>query len=849
MADSPSADDVTLNHVTGTENSDLSPDIENMDGLSSILKHSGEAHSNPNSVKFKTNNPTGSFPSPKLTSDPNDVTVSIAMEIKRKNGQRSNGDHQLAEVVTHTDDRRGSESRIDMEEPRYYIAKSDLDETLVRVRQHFLQYVDQNNRITEEAFKEALGKKAKSFFADRFFWFLDTNHNGFIDMSELSAGARVLLSGTTTEKVNFVFTLFDMKNLGNIPRDEMREVLTACVKECKMKLQREEIDILTDALYDAGDSDKDGVITREDMTRMLKKYPHALDSLTYNASIWLQPASKHESEKPCARYFSTRYLANNAKRIAFVLGFWLINAGLFFLNAYLYRNEIEWVIFARGCAMIVNFTSLLVVLLPLRNWVTYLRTTIFYRIFPMDHTVSLHKMVGMTLFVFSLLHSVGQVGNAVYISDNSNLTVVEVVFTRKADIGWVLGLAPVTGVVLVAILLTMVIAARPIVRRRGHFQIFYWTHKLYFLYFLVCIIHAKHFWKWMIFPAVIFWVDKIVTYIRRSGGTKITSFYLLPSEVTQLNILKPPGFTYRPGDYVHIKVPAIAKYEYHPFTISSAPEKGDHFSVHIRSAGNWTRGLREYLLTHFVEPHDSKSMRKIVRGRHSSMWDGARTSLARKKIASIRGRTLRKDIDLTVFVDGPYGSPCRNIFEAEHAILIGSGIGATPFSSILQSIMYRFKAGEVTCPNCNMTWCPAPRGLAALRKVDFVWINRDQNNFEWFTALLTKIEREMANEAALQNAITMHMFMTGAPSQYDIHGVGVQMALDLVREAKSTDLITGLTTRTQGGRPDFDKLLSDIKNKSPCSKLKVFFCGNPALAKTIKGSCVKLDIAFSKEQF
>ena len=62
--------------------------------------------------------------------------------------------------------------------------------------------------------------------------------------------------------------------------------------------------------------------------------------------------------------------------------------------------------------MIVNFTSLLVVLLPLRNWVTYLRTTIFYRIFPMDHTVSLHKMVGMTLFVFSLLHSIGQVGNA-----------------------------------------------------------------------------------------------------------------------------------------------------------------------------------------------------------------------------------------------------------------------------------------------------------------------------------------------------------------------------------------------------------------------------------------------------
>ncbi|RUS74261.1 hypothetical protein EGW08_017980, partial [Elysia chlorotica] len=597
------------------------------------------------------------------------------------------------------------------------LTKIDLDETLIKIREHFLQFVDKNNRISEDGFKAALGRKAKSFFVDRFFWYLDSDHNGFIDMSELTNGARVLLSGTTTEKVNFVFTLFDMKNRGDIPRQEMREVLTSCVKECKMKLKKEEIDILTDALYDFGDSDNDGVITREDMARLLRKYPHALDSLTYNVSIWLQPTSKRDWSPPCARYFSTRYLANNAKRITFVVGFWLVNAALFCLNAYIHSNDIEWVIFARGCAMIVNFTSVLVVLLPLRNWVTYLRTTFFYRISPLDHTVSLHKMVGMTLFVFSLLHTGGQVGNAVYISDNSNLTVPEIIFTTRADIGWIYGLAPVTGVALLVILVVMVVAARPCVRRTGHFQIFYWTHKLYFAYFLLCLIHAENFWKWMVAPALVFCVDKMVTYIRRSGGTKITSFYLLPSEVTQLNILKPAGFTYRPGDYVHIKIPAIAKYEYHPFTISSAPEKGDHFSVHIRSVGNWTQGLREYLLTHFVEPEESKSMRSLRRGRHSSMWEGARTSLARKKIASIRGRTLKKNTDLTVFVDGPYGSPCRNIFEAEHAILIGSGIGATPFSSILQSVTHRFKAGEVSCPNCNMTWCPAPRGLATLRKV------------------------------------------------------------------------------------------------------------------------------------
>lgn len=41
------------------------------------------------------------------------------------------------------------------------------------------------------------------------------------------------------------------------------------------------------------------------------------------------------------------------------------------------------------------------------------------------------------------------------------------------------------------------------------------------------------------------------------------------------------------------------------------------------------------------------------------------------------------------YVDGPYGTPTRQIFASEHAILIGAGIGITPFASILQSIMYK----------------------------------------------------------------------------------------------------------------------------------------------------------------
>ena len=55
-------------------------------------------------------------------------------------------------------------------------------------------------------------------------------------------------------------------------------------------------------------------------------------------------------------------------------------------------------------------------------------------------------------------------------------------------------------------------------------------------------------------------------------------------------------------------------------------------------------------------------------------------------------------------VDGPFGSPSSNIYRAEHAVLVGTGIGVTPFASILQSIAYR--CGEQHSTASTLTGCP-----------------------------------------------------------------------------------------------------------------------------------------------
>ena len=39
-----------------------------------------------------------------------------------------------------------------------------------------------------------------------------------------------------------------------------------------------------------------------------------------------------------------------------------------------------------------------------------------------------------------------------------------------------------------------------------------------------------------------------------------------------MKIRRPDDFEYRCGDYIYVNIPDVARFEWHPFTISSAPE-------------------------------------------------------------------------------------------------------------------------------------------------------------------------------------------------------------------------------------------------------------------------------------
>ena len=107
-------------------------------------------------------------------------------------------------------------------------------------------------------------------------------------------------------------------------------------------------------------------------------------------------------------------------------------------------------------------------------------------------------------------------------------------------------------------------------------QVFYWTHLLYVPFWIILILHGSHFWIWFLLPGLIFLIEKGSSWFNKIK-TFISSTELLPSKVIQLVIKKPVNFHFQPGDYVYVNVPSISS-EWHPFTISSAPElPGDHF--------------------------------------------------------------------------------------------------------------------------------------------------------------------------------------------------------------------------------------------------------------------------------
>ncbi|XP_064578554.1 NADPH oxidase 5 [Zonotrichia leucophrys gambelii] len=731
------------------------------------------------------------------------------------------------------------------------------------VSKKFGNVAGKEKEISLEEFKSALQVK-ESFFAERFFALFDSDGSGSLSREELLGSLRRLLRGNSTEKLQFLFQVYDVDGSGSIDAEELRVVLRGCLRESSLALPEERLGALSQALLQALDRDHSGSITFPELREQLEAFPELLESL----SIRYNPGLAHEDQR--ARLCC--------------LGAWVAATALLLaLGALWHRERGPALALARGCGQSLNLNCALLAALMLRRSLTWLRSTPLAELFPLELHVRGHERVGHLVLALGTAHAGAHLAQAGLARRDWLAALGEYVRRARPGAGGIGGTAPQSGLALLALLLAMLACSSPCVRRGGHFEVFYWSHLSYIPVWLLLLLHGPHFWKWFLIPGSLFVLEKVLGWAwRRAGDLHILEAKLLPSKVTHLVIQRPKSFRFQPGDYVYLNVPAIAAYEWHPFSISSAPEQPETLWLHIRARGQWTTKLYEYfqqLELHGPEPNPPGKSRREWRSRHweqvglgSEQGDGCgEGSVASGRDGAVELTAFRasgaafpekdpeqgdtgpgesqRSCSVKCFLDGPYGTPSRRIFTSEHAVLIGAGIGITPFASILQSIMIRYRRRKQSCPSCHFSWSEERTDEEmTLRKVDFIWITRDQQHLQWFLGLLAKLEAEQAELEAGGKFLELQLYMTSALGRGDVKALGLQLALDLLAEREQRDSISGLRCRTRPGRPDWEQVFARVAAERR-GAVAVFLCGSAGLARAIRRHCRRFGFRFHRENF
>lgn len=425
----------------------------------------------------------------------------------------------------------------------------------------------------------------------------------------------------------------------------------------------------------------------------------------------------------------------------------------------------------------------------------------------------------------------------------------------------------ITGHVMLFCMLLMYTTAHHRIRQQS-FETFWYTHHLFVPFMLALYTHAtgcfvrdtaqpfspfagKDFWdhclgyegwRWELWGGAFYLFERLYREVRARRETEITKVIRHPYGMCNPTLLvcfisnnpadameiqfRKPSMKYKAGQWLFLQVPEVSNTQWHPFTITSCPFD-PYISVHVRQVGDFTRALGDAL---GCGPAQAKDLEGL-------------DPMGMYEIAMQNGQKMPR-----LGIDGPYGAPAEDVFDNEIAILIGTGIGVTPWASILKNI-WHLRA--------------SPNPPKRLRRVEFIWICKDTSSFEWFQALLSSLEAQSASAASTQGGpefLRIHTYLTQRLDQ--------NTAANIYLNSVGTDVdpLTELKSRTNFGRPDFKRLFTTLRNGlmdqtymsglegTLTTEVGVYFCGPNVAARQIKSaakeaSTKEVKFKFWKEHF
>ncbi|KAH8597981.1 ferric reductase like transmembrane component-domain-containing protein [Bisporella sp. PMI_857] len=183
-----------------------------------------------------------------------------------------------------------------------------------------------------------------------------------------------------------------------------------------------------------------------------------------------------------------------------------------------------------------------------------------------------------------------------------------------------------------------------------------------------------------------------------------------------IKVTIPTQMTWRPGQFVYLRMPGISIFENHPFTISSLcsedfpSEYGDLYrdcTLVFRPFGGFTKKVLE-------------------------------TAIERGPFKTYRA-----------YLDGPYGGMQRELAAFDTVILFAGGSGITAIVSQLLELIKRMRDGK-----------------AVTKKIEVVWALKRLEAMDWF-----KEELRICREFAPPDTVTCQFYVTAAKRQTRI-GMG-----------------------------------------------------------------------------
>jgi predicted ferric reductase len=272
---------------------------------------------------------------------------------------------------------------------------------------------------------------------------------------------------------------------------------------------------------------------------------------------------------------------------------------------------------------------------------------------------------------------------------------------------------------------------------------------------------------------------------------------------------------YTTGMYCMLKAPDISEFQWHPFTIASGGGQ-QKFQVLFAIVGDWTTELSKRITDAQKAGGSSPQYPRIC-------------------------------------VRGGYGAPAEGMGNKKHVVMVGGGVGATPFLSFLSNI-------------CNSARTGGKDQFDGVESAVFYWVSREPDDFAW----VNEYSSIIAATPSLKNRVSIRLCLTKALDasatedcsavEIGMFWVGVQVALT---KLSSKELGSELGAPTQFGRPNWQKEFAahaeELKKKHDASggdalEISVFACGNQMLVNSLEEACgnmtdVKMQFRCFAEEF